>query len=96
MAQKSFLTRGQLVESALQLFELLSRLAKLAFSRQPLVVREILCGFRDQLLIVGKNEDDFGGAVRRSPFLFPDADGASPLQGSHSEASLQSNHRACA
>src|SRR5260370_21830121 len=45
---KSSLTRVQLVESALQLFKLLPRLAEFAFRRQALVVGKVFGGFRDE------------------------------------------------
>jgi hypothetical protein len=47
-AARLFLARVQLVECALQLFQLLSGFTEFAFRRQALVVGKVFGGFRDE------------------------------------------------
>src|SRR5260370_24453112 len=56
------LNRVQLVECALQLFKLLSRLAELAFCGEALVVGEVFGSFRDEGVEVGCGPGRCGGS----------------------------------
>jgi hypothetical protein len=65
---KSSFACVQLVECALQLFQLLSRLAELAFRREALVVRKVFGGLGDERIEIGRrlgSGGGCGGALRR-------------------------------
>src|SRR5207237_8430063 len=59
----------QLVESALQLFKLLPRLAELAFCGEALVIGEVFGSFRDKRVEVGGGPGRSAGCLCVSPRL---------------------------
>ena len=60
------LTHGELVEGALQLFKLLSRLTELAFRRQVLVVGKVFRSFRDEFVEIVAGWGAVDGGARRT------------------------------